>query len=128
MGRRRKFYIDEVVGWTYSAMLDRPQNVGWAVVTDYRVKGAQSQYQVVRLDYATGPSWGRPIWVNAEKLRRLSESHPLNPLLRPNVRRVVAANERLGSSTDRGCRCQCCPHTAIPRSVVAQEARDNAEQ
>ena len=119
MGRRKKFWIDEVVEW----QMTWPDQ--YAVVIDYRVKGAQSQYQVMRLDYATGPAWGRPVWVNAEELLHLPGRSYWNPTLRPNVRRVVRANEKLGDSTQRGCRCECCPHTAIPRSVVAEEARDN---
>ena len=119
IGRRRKFHIDEVV---YLHDLLAP-----AVVIDYRVKGAQSQYRVVRLDYSTGPPWGRPIWINAEGLDHKNNRHYWNPTKRPNVRRVVRANEKLGDSTQRGCRCQCCPHTAIPRSVVAEEARENHE-
>ena len=120
MGRRKKFFIDEVV------KLSAPIKV-YCTIVGYRVKGAQSQYQVVRLDYATGPAWGRPIWVNAEELEHTVDRSWWNPIKRPKVRRVVRANENLGDSTQRGCRCQCCPHTAIPRSVVAEEARENHE-
>jgi len=119
MGRRRKFHIDEVVV-RYGFQMSK-----YAVVIDYRVKGAQSQYRIVRLDYETGPSWGRPIWVHAEHLTHLPGRNWFNPTKRPNIRRVVKANEKIGNSTERGCRCECCPHTAVPRAVVAQEARDN---
>ena len=116
MGRRRKFRIDEVI---------RPTPNSYAVVIDYRVKGAQSEYRIVRLDYQTGPAWGRPVWRAAEQLEHLPDWVWWSVVSRPNIRRVVVANEKIGSSFDRGCRCQCCPHTAVPRSVVAQEARDN---
>ena len=118
IGARRKFHIDEVTHYGYGR---------FGVVIDYRVKGAQSQYRIVRLDYPTGPAWGRPIWLNAEALYHLSGRTYWRATKRPKIRRVVGANEKLGSSTDRGCRCQCCPHTAIPRSVVAEEVRDNAD-
>ena len=117
MGRRRKFHIDEVARHRLLA--------GYGVVIAYRVKGAQSEYRVVRLDYQTGPAWGRPIWVAAEHLDHLPGRTYWRYTKRPKIRRVVRANEKLGDSTQRGCRCQCCPHTAIPRSVVAEEARDN---
>ena len=121
MGRRRKFRIDEVVRRDFDHKRSQ-----YAVVIAYRVKGAQSEYRIVRLDYQTGPAWGRPIWIAAELLFHLPGRTWLKVAFRPNIRRVVVANERIGSSTERGCRCQCCPHTAMPRNVVAQEARDNA--
>jgi len=77
------------------------------------------------LDYKTGPAWGRPVWVNAEELSWLAGREYWDPTLRPDIRRTVQANKKIGTSTERGCRCECCPHTAVPRSVVAQEARDN---
>ena len=122
MGRRRKFHIDEVVA--RAGFMAGPSQ--HAVVIDYRVKGAQSEYRIVRLDYASGPAWGRPIWVGAELLDHLQGRTYWRATKRPKIRRVVRANEKLGTSQQRGCRCECCPHTAIPRSVVAEEARDNA--
>jgi len=103
-GRPRKFKLSEIVlhqGQTY-------------VVVAHRLRGTKSEYRVVPL---TGgrQRYGRALWKIAAELEAAGEFSATGSLL------VYRANEWLDKELDggRGCRCHCCPHTAIPRGMFS---------
>ena len=104
VGRPRKFKLSEIVlhqGQTY-------------VVVAHRLRGTKSEYRVVPL---TGgrQRYGRALWKIAAELEAAGEFSATGSLL------VYRANEWLDKELDggRGCRCHCCPHTAIPRGMFS---------
>ncbi len=84
-----------------------------AVVVDYRQddKG-RGEYRVIRLTNAVnGHLYGPAHWVKSYRL------HPTGSTYKRAVS-VYRNNAAIGTAADRGCRCNCCIHTAIPASVV----------
>jgi hypothetical protein len=103
MGRLHKFKTAEVVTFE-----DRP-----AVVVDYRQSGrGQGQYRVVRLHgWPAGQGYGPAVWINSDHLDHFGDGR----FRRFATVRKYRANAKL---VERGCRCECCVHEAIPPAAV----------
>ena len=104
VGRPRKFKLSEIVLFDNHTF----------VVVAHRLRGTKSEYRVIPL---TGgrQRYGRALWKIAADLTAAGEFSSTGSLL------VYRANEWLENelSDGRGCRCHCCPHTAIPRGMFS---------
>ena len=86
---------------------------GWVVVVDYKqdTKG-RGEYRVIRLSNPlNGYLHGPPHYIKSYKLSQTAFVY----------KRAVSNyrnNEAIGTTAERGCRCQCCIHTALPPSMV----------
>ena len=116
MGRIRKFQIGDVAYWhkLVEGVKGIPAMYYFAVIVDYRQDGAgRGKYRVVRtLHPVAGATFGEPAWVQPERLT------PLDVPNRQTAVKVYRANERL---EERGCRCSCCAHEAIPKGQIKQD-------
>lgn len=103
MGRHRKFKLASYV-------TDRKHG-GMFIVVDYRVRGNKSEYKITPTN-AKHQRFGPAAWRGAEELDTLNMKSSTGSLL------TYRANEWLKEQYDgdRGCECQCCIHTAEPRS------------
>jgi len=100
MGRRRKFRLADIV-WDGGRL---------SVVVDYRVRGSVSEYRVVPIS-GKRRRYGRASWRRAMDLHASGERSNTASLL------TYRANQHLDDALDdRGCDCECCIHTAQPRS------------
>lgn len=107
MPRPRKFQYGDVVLDNYLYEDDL------AVVVDYRQdRQGRGFYRIIRLTHLPGGTlYGRPAWRESRWLTNADASYT-------RARSVYLANKRIGTAADRGCSCNCCPHTAIPLSDV----------
>jgi hypothetical protein len=85
----------------------------YRVIVDYRNDpGGRGEYRVVRLtNPVNGHMYGPPHWVKSYLLK------PGEFTYKRGVS-VYRNNTAIGTTAERGCRCQCCIHTALPASVV----------
>ena len=110
-----KFQNDDVALW-----YDQ-----WVAIIDYRQDSAGNGfYRVLSITHMpAGQCYGQPRWVAAFRLDKPAERYKYR-----RARTVVNANERLGTSQERGCSCNCCPHLAMtsreirPDGTLAWEA------
>ena len=93
----------------FGAIVVDPDGQTWVMV-DRRVKGTKSQYRGIRL---TGGRrrFGPAKWMPSNILVATGERSTKGSVL------TYRANEGMKAELGgRGCECQCCIHTALPRS------------
>ena len=109
MSRKRKFQAGDICIVSGEEM---PQ---YAVIVDYRQDGTgRGEYRVQRvLHPLNGGAVGPAVWRGPHFLLKVADL----PTRAANVR-IYNANQKL---EDRGCSCNCCPHEAIPRSMIRKD-------
>ncbi len=116
MPARFKFKIGDIAVWTKPLALNGASTVEYhyAIIVDFKQDGfGRGYYRVVRtLHPVNGATYGEAVWV---------QPHYLSVGAFPNRYKtalIYRANERM---KERGCRCNCCPHEAIARSVIRDD-------
>ena len=101
------------------------KDLGLVVAVDYeRDKWTVSRYRVIRLySYMPYHRYGRAIWVRTHHLKARDDL-----IDAPTSLQVYRANKKLGLAKDRGCSCNCCAHTAIPRGQIRTDGSFKWEQ
>ncbi len=101
-GRPRKFKLGEII-------LDAND---YKVVVEHRLRGTKSEYRVIPLNGAS-KRFGPAAWRSSGLLTRTGRVSATGSIL------TYRANEWLDRELPegRGCACQCCVHSAIPRNV-----------
>ena len=112
-GRKRKFEFGDIA---YS------EKYGWVVIVDH-IKFFNSKeyyYKVIRvLHRFNGSPYGRAVWVKNYRLRKPTEEEAKYNTTRMSVRTIYRGNQKLDAvEGGRGCKCNCCVHTAIKPSMV----------
>ena len=107
-GRKRKFQPGSKVQWVEGGVADdgSPTNyLRYGVVVEYRQYRTKAYYYVVPVEH-----------MRVRGTVKRFESHKIEaaefPIDGDKAARVYALNHTI---TDRGCACQCCVHTAVPR-------------
>ena len=101
-GRPRKFKLGEII-------LDDNE---FKVVVEHRLRGTKSEYRVIPLD-GSSHRYGRAAWQSSGRLIPTGRHSSTGSIL------TYRANNWLDKELPegRGCACQCCVHSAIPRNV-----------
>ena len=105
-GRKPKFQPGDVAAYPDGTT----QHVA---IVDWRSDSkGRGEYRIIRVTHPrNGHLYGDTTWVKSYLL------HPM-PFTFKRAVAVYRANEKLGTAGERGCRCNCCPHTAIPLSDI----------
>ena len=113
MPAKFKFKIGDMALWWKQMSLDGSTTdvLTHCVIVDFKQDGfGRGYYRVVRtLHPVNGAPYGEAVWVQPHDL--VVTRHPN----RYKTALIYRANERM---EERGCRCNCCPHEAIARSVI----------
>jgi len=109
-GRRRKFKNGDLA-WH--------EKHGWVVIVDrvtYEGAVTPPYYRVVRVLHPfNGAPYGEALWIKSPYLRKPTGDEQRT---RKKVLPIYNANNRM---QDRGCRCNCCAHTAIPNNMIRKD-------
>ena len=110
MSNQRKFQKGDGALWTkpLEGVVGIPSMDYFCIIVDYMQDGTgRGMYRVVRTIHPnSGATFGEPVWVGPHYLM------PLDVPNRPLAVRTYNANNKL---VERGCKCMCCVHEALPK-------------
>jgi len=98
-GRPRKFKLGAIV-------TDLDGN--FYIVVDHQLRGTKSEYRIVPTNNRY-ERFGRAVWVESNKLEATGMRSSRGSLV------TYRANQMLEREVGRGCLCEYCAHTAMPR-------------
>ena len=102
VGRPRKFKLGDIVTDLHTDY----------VIVDHQLRGTKSEYRVVPLNRRY-ERYGRAAWRNSAEFTATDVHSSSGSLV------TYRANRKLEEELPggRGCACECCVHTAIPRDA-----------
>lgn len=99
-GRPRKFKL--------GAIVQDPTTENLYIVVDHQLRGTKSEYRVIPTN-GRYERFGRASWVESSNLEPIGKRSSKGSLV------TYRANQMLEGEVGRGCQCECCIHTAMPR-------------
>lgn len=95
------------------------ERLGYCVIVDWIRQPTTTYYRVVRVLHPfNGAPYGEAVWIKGYTLRVPRLDGVSHGTARRNIAGIYAANQRL---EERGCRCNCCVHEAIPKGQIRKD-------